>query len=92
MDLIIADGLWHWRTDDEYATVVIDDIMHHIHPTKIQAYIRTRDLYRFKRSIVDAYWVSTAPQLPDQRSKTRSLYDSMKISNFKVLKQNSVES
>jgi hypothetical protein len=78
---IITDGLWHWRTDDECETVVTDDIMRHIHPIRIQAYLRSRDLYRFKRGIVDAYWVNTAPQLPAQcATKPESLSDSMKIS------------
>jgi hypothetical protein len=81
IDSIILDSLWHWRTDDECETVVTDDIMHHIHPIRIQAYLRFRDLSRFKRGMVDAYWVNTAPQLPAQCAPNpKSLFDSMKIS------------
>jgi exonuclease III len=80
LDSVITDGLWHWRTNDEYATVVTDDIMHHIHPIRIQEYLRTRDGYRFKRGIMDAYWTDTAPQLPAQCApKPKNIYASIQI-------------
>lgn len=81
IDTIVQDGLWHWRTNDETATVITDDIMHHIHPTRIHEYLRTRDLYRFKRGIVDQYWGGTAPQLPAQcATKPKNIYDAITIS------------
>jgi hypothetical protein len=73
----VARGLQKWRrasiiphpkassvTDDESAIVITDDIMHHIHPIRIKEYLKIHDLYRFKRGIMESYWVDTTPQLP----------------------------
>ena len=82
LDSVIVDGLWHWRTDDDAAIVITDDIMHHMHSIRISSYLKTRDQYRLQRGIVDTYWVDTAPQLPAQCApKPKNLYDSIKITN-----------